>query len=430
MTGSYQAGRRRAWAWLIGPALVLLACSATTWRSATADPGAPSFAPGQVERGARLAAIGTCASCHTADPARPFAGGVPLRTPFGTIYSTNITPDKQTGIGGWPLDAFRRAMREGISRDGHHLYPAFPYNYYTRLSDADIDDLYAFMMTRDPVSQPPHANELRFPFNIRPLVAGWNLLYLDKSPVAARPDKNTQWNRGAYLTQALGHCGACHTPQNKLGAPDQRRYLGGGEGGGWFAPALNRDSPSPLPWTVDQLTSYLRSGLAPDHAIAGGPMQEVTSSFAEADEDDVRAIATYIHSMLGTRSQAVQDHAIAASRTPLPVPTGERQLQLGARVYADACARCHDKGREASSGGALPMPMAVAVYDPDPRSLLHIVRDGITPPSNEPARWMPAFGDMLSDEQLTALAAYLRQYAAGLPPWKDLPGAVQKAKQR
>lgn len=355
-----------------------------------------------------------------------------MRTPFGTIYSTNITPDKDTGIGGWPLDAFKRAMREGISRDGHHLYPAFPYNYYTRLSDADIADLYAFFMTRDPVNQPPHSNDMRFPFGFRPLVAGWNLLYLDKSPVPAEPGKDAQWNRGAYLVQSLGHCGACHTPQNKFGAPDQRRYLGGGEAGDWYAPALNVDSPSPLPWSEEQLTAYLRSGIAADHAMAGGPMQEVTTSLAAADEGDLRAIAIYLRSTLGTRSQNVQEHAVAASRSPLPSPaaTDDQQLRLGAQVYADTCARCHDRGREDASGGALQMPMAVAVYDPDPRSFLHIVREGITPPDTEPSRWMPGFAGMLSDEQQLALAAYLRRYAAGLPPWPDLPGAAEKATQR
>lgn len=435
MAGTRQPRLRRAWAWLIGLGVVLAADSGGAWRQAIAQAGAPTFPSEQIERGARLAAIGTCASCHTADAARPFAGGRALRTPFGTIYSTNITPDNDTGIGGWPLDAFKRAMREGISRDGHHLYPAFPYNYYTHLSDADIADLYAFFMTRDPVRQPAHDNDLRFPFNFRPLVAGWNLLYLDKSPVRAQAGKDAQWNRGAYLVQSLGHCGACHTPQNKFGAPDQRHYLGGGEAEGWFAPALNKDSPSPLPWTVDQLTAYLHSGLAADHAIAGGPMQEVTTSLAGADENDVRAIASYIHSILGTRSQNVQEHALAASQSPLPARSAgstpeDKQLQLGSQVYADACARCHDKGREASSGGALQMPKAVAVYDPDPRSLLHIVRDGITPQFTEPSRWMPAFADMLTDEQLVALAAYLRRDAAGLPPWRDLPSAVEKAKQR
>ncbi|MCS0657647.1 cytochrome c [Massilia terrae] len=429
-----QARNRLGWACIAGIAALLAASASATLRPAVADAGAPAFTHEQVVRGARLAAIGTCASCHTADPARPFAGGVPLRTPFGTIYSTNITPDKETGIGGWPLDAFTRAMRDGVSRDGHHLYPAFPYNYYTHLSDADIADLYAFIMTRDPVRQAAHANEMRFPFGIRALVAGWNMLYLDKSPVMAQADKDAQWNRGAYLVQSLGHCGACHTPQNSLGAPDQRRYLGGGEAEGWFAPALNADSPSPLPWTVEQLTAYLRTGIAADHAIAGGPMQEVSTSFATADESDVRAIATYLHSTLVPRSQNVQDHAVAASQTPLPAHTAgttadDRQLQLGAQVYADACARCHDERRQASSGGALQMPMAVAVYDPDPRSFLHIVRDGITPPSTEPSRWMPGFAGMLTDEQQVALAAYLRRYAAGLPPWPGLPGAVEKAKR-
>jgi mono/diheme cytochrome c family protein len=427
--------QRRAWKWLLPLLIVLAALVAITWRPAIAESTAPhQFPVQQIRHGEQLAAIGSCASCHTPDQARPFAGGLPLATPFGTVYSTNITPDNDTGIGRWPLDAFKRAMRRGISRDGHHLYPAFPYNYYTRLTDADIADLYAFFMTREPVRQPAHENAMRFPFGFRPLLAGWNLLFLDQAPVAGHADKNAQWNRGAYLVRALGHCGACHTPRNALGSPDHRRYLGGGDAGGWYAPALNEHSPSPMPWTVDQLTTYLRTGIAEDHAVAGGPMQEVTTNLANVDEGEVRAIATYIHSFMRPPSQQLQQHAIdgarAATQSSLPAPREqEPQMQLGAQVYASACARCHDQGRQLSSGGALQLPMAIAVYDPDPRSFLHIVRDGITPPPTAPGRWMPGFADTLTDEQLAALAAYLRRYAAGQPAWPDLKDAVEKVKQ-
>jgi mono/diheme cytochrome c family protein len=417
-------------------ALALAGC-AFAWHPSIDKSPAPDtarFAPRQIEQGARLAAIGSCSSCHTASADMPYAGGVALQTPFGVIHSTNITPDEQTGIGGWSLAAFTRALRDGVSREGHQLYPAFPYDYYTRLSDADIGALYAFFMTRDPIRAPAPDNHLRVPFGFRPLVAGWKLLYLDKAPVVPQPAQGPQWNRGAYLVDALGHCGACHTPRNALGASDQRHYLGGGEAEGWYVPALNKDSPSPLPWTVEQLTAYLRTGIAQDHAVAGGPMQEVTTNLAGADENDVRAMAVYIHSLMGTPSAATQEHARAASNASLPPAEAgaspeARTLQLGAQVYADACARCHDRGRQASSHGALQLPLAVAVYDPDPRSLLHIIRDGITPPDTAPGRWMPGFAGTLSDDQVAALAAYLRRYAAQRPPWPNLSADVQKAKQ-
>jgi mono/diheme cytochrome c family protein len=442
--------------WLmLTPLLLLLlvaAAMAIAWRPAIAaltdtganvdsnagsGTGAPRFDPVLVARGASLAAIGSCATCHSATPAQPFAGGLPLQTPFGTVYSTNITPDRETGIGTWTQVAFARAMREGVARDGHFLYPVFPYDHYTHLADGDIAALYAYLMTRAPAAAPPYANHLIFPLGWRPLLAGWNLLYLKHGAVAPDPDHDLEWNRGAYLSEALGHCGSCHTPRNALGAQDLSRSLAGGEAEGWYAPALNADSPSPLPWSVAQLTSYLRSGIAPDHAIAAGPMQGVTASLSQADERDVRALAVYIQSLMGTapaaRREGARQRAAQAGAQSLPVPpagddTAARQLTTGAAVYAGACARCHDSGRQATSAGALQMPLAVAVYDPDPRSLLHLIRDGVRPPPDQPGRWMPGFAAELSDDQQLALAAYLRQYAANLAPWPDLAGALKKVK--
>jgi mono/diheme cytochrome c family protein len=433
---------QRWWRWLLLlVAALAIAGFALAWRPAipaVSESTPARFSAAQIGRGARLAAVGNCASCHTADPAAPYAGGVPLHTPFGVVYGTNITPEPDTGIGRWSRQAFTRAMRDGISRDGHHLYPAFPYNHYTRLSEDDIGALHAFIMTRDPIRAPARANDMRFPFGFRPLVAGWNLLFLDKEPVAAQPGKDAQWNRGAYLADALGHCGACHTPRNALGAPERRNYLGGGDADGWHAPALNAASPSPLPWTVEQLTTYLRTGIATDHAIAGGPMQGVVTNLASADEQDVRAMALYIHSLMGVPSPQTQRNAIDGARKasagslPPPAPGSSneaRLLQLGGQVYQGACARCHDRGRQAASGGALQLPAAIALYEPDPRSLIHIIRDGITPPDTQPGRWMPGFAHTLTDEQVVALSAYLRHHAARLPPWPNLPAAVQKAKQ-
>jgi mono/diheme cytochrome c family protein len=404
-------------------------------------PGQHTFDPALVKRGAQLAAIGNCAGCHTASEKSPYAGGLAMATPFGKIYSTNITPDPKTGIGTWSEEAFRRAMQEGISRDGHHLYPAFPYDHFTRLSRDDIKALYAFFMTRDPINAPAHANDLRFPFGFRPLIAVWNSLYLDKRSFALNPSQSQEWNRGAYLADTLGHCSACHSPRNKLGEEDKRQYLGGGEAENWYAPALNAKSPSPVPWSVEALHAYLRTGLAPDHAIAGGPMQDVVDGLKYADEKDVHAIATYIHSMLGTptaeqqtradssrRRAALSSITLAKPTAPIASSDEERQLQLGATVYTSACASCHDAGRQLSSDGALPLPLAIAVYDPDPRNLIHIVRNGIFPAADQRGRWMPAFSGTLTDEQLTALVVFLRHYAADAPPWPKVADTVQKAK--
>jgi mono/diheme cytochrome c family protein len=424
----------RAWRsrwWLVPAALVLLALAAWSlaWRPALPAQSAQlRFDTALVARGANLSRLGMCAACHTVDPARPFAGGLALQTPFGTVHSTNITPDARTGIGGWSEAAFTRAMRQGVSRDGHLLYPAFPYNHYARLAQDDIRALYAYVMTRPALAAPARENDMRFPFGVRPLVAFWNLLYLDEAPWQADPRQSLKWNRGAYLSNALAHCGACHTPRTVLGGPDGKRRLGGGEAGNWHAPALNQDSPSPLPWTRAHLLAYLRTGLAPGHAIAAGPMQDVVVNLGRADPRDVAAAATYIHGFL-VQAPVRARPAAAPGSLPLPAAGGDdaQQMRMGYQVYAMACARCHDAGRDAGSGAALPLQQASALYDPDPRNLVHLIREGVAPAEGEAGRFMPGFNAVLGDAQVTALAAYLRRYGAGAAPWPQLEDSVRKA---
>ena len=435
----YRSNRRPLAALLIVTLLVVLSAVAFTWRPAIdpIDPPARSaFDDNLIRAGARLAAIGDCAGCHTTHDGSPYAGGVPLKTPFGTIYGTNITPDADTGIGTWSEEAFIRAMRQGIARNGTHLYPAFPYVHFTRATDQDLKAVYAFLMTRTPVRGQPPANELHFPFNIRRLVAGWNLLFLDNDRFQADSSRSEEWNRGAYLVQSFGHCSACHTPLNPLGAEKQRQYLSGGEAEGWYAPALNEQSPSPLPWEIGQLATYLRTGIADQHAIAGGPMQAVVYSLARASAEDTNAIAAYIASMMGgatpEREARARKSLDAASRRPPPYSAAAMAItatQPGERIYLDACASCHDEGRQLSSSGALQLPIAVAVHDPDSRSLIRIIREGIAPRENQRGRWMPAFAGMLTDEQITLLVQYLRMLAPDAPPWNDVASEVQKAKQ-
>jgi mono/diheme cytochrome c family protein len=221
---------------------------AFAWRSAI-DPIAPqsqNFSPEMVARGEKIAMLGDCNICHTAPGGRALAGGLALPTPFGTIYSTNITPDADTGIGRWSEDAFRRAMREGVDREGRQLYPAFPYDHFTLATDEDIAALYAYAMTRDPVRAVAPADDLAFPFNIRPLLAGWKLLFLRQGPYRPDAGQSAAWNRGAYLVEGLAHCGACHAPRNALGAERKRDGFGGGDAEGWNAYALNQASPAPV----------------------------------------------------------------------------------------------------------------------------------------------------------------------------------------
>jgi len=210
----------------------------------------PAYDATLIARGADLSLIGNCGACHTAASGRSFAGGRALKTPFGVMYGPNITPDPDTGIGRWSQAAFARAMRTGVDVDGRELYPAFPYEHYARVADDDIGALYAYLMTREPVRAERTAHELKFPFNIRPLVRVWKVLYFRPEPFVASAAHDAQWNRGAYLVEGLGHCGACHTPRNALGAQDKDRPLAGGESEGWRAPPISAASPSPVRWTA------------------------------------------------------------------------------------------------------------------------------------------------------------------------------------
>jgi mono/diheme cytochrome c family protein len=422
--------------------LALTGCGALGWHGPIEEvtpPPRPSFDHAQIRRGQMLAALGNCSSCHTTRNGPPFAGGVPVSTPFGTIYGTNITPEPKTGIGSWSEAAFRRALREGISRDGHHLYPAFPYDRFTHLSDDDIAALYAFMMTRDPVQAETPANRLMFPLQFRPLVTGWNLLYLQKGPIAPQASQGAEWNRGAYLVESAGHCAACHSPRNALGAEKKDAYLDGGEAEGWHATALNSKSPSPVPWNAEALAAYLRTGIVPDHAMAAGPMQDVVRNLSQADPADLRAMAVYIQSQMGqpdalrqARETAVRRKAAQASLAAVhpssPAADADAStLALGRVVYANSCAECHDLGRQFSSGTALRLPLAVALHLPDPRNLIHIIRRGIEPSDGEAGRWMPPFEGSLTDEQLAALVVWLRRQGTDAPPWNDVLKTVKES---
>jgi mono/diheme cytochrome c family protein len=254
-------------------AVLVLGLAGLSWRPAIAFitlPEKTAFDETLIGKGRALALIGNCNDCHTRPGGVPYAGGRALSTPFGTIHSTNITPEPDAGIGRWSEDAFRRAMHEGVSRDGHHLYPAFPYDHFTKLTDDDVRALYAFLMTRAPVRAEIPPNDISFPFNLRPLIAGWKLLFFEPGRFQTVAGQDPQWTRGAYLVDALAHCGACHTPRNILGAERRSKFLAGGEAEGWHAPALDRSSTAPVAWTQDQLFIYLRRGFVEPHGVAAG----------------------------------------------------------------------------------------------------------------------------------------------------------------
>ena len=316
------------------------------------------YSAAAIERGRVLAALGNCVSCHTGPGGVAWAGGHRLETPFGVIVTPNITPDEATGIGAWPYAAFARAMREGVGRDGRHLYPALPYTAFRSVTEADLQALYAFLMSQAPVSAPREANALRFPFNVRPLLAGWKALFLRGGAYEADASRSAEWNRGAYLVNGLGHCGACHTPRNALGAERRGAYLAGvsapAAAGKWNTPALNGRGLAPLGWSEGDYYDYLRAGFSPNHGPAAGPMAAVVTQLAGVPDADIRAMAVYLAS-LAPRAEAGQAELARAveARTAPGAPVG-----VGARVYDGACAVCHQPGRGMPDVRGAPEPGA------------------------------------------------------------------------
>ena len=384
------------------------------------------YSPQLLERGRQLAAMGNCVACHTAEGGAPNAGGRAIATPFGTVFSTNLTPDAATGIGTWSFSAFQRAMREGISRDGRHLYPAFPYTAFTQANDDDLQALYAHLMSQPAVANAVAETRLAFPYNVRPLMGLWNAVYLQPGPVAPVAGRTAQWIRGAQLVNGLGHCTACHTPRDTRGGERARTaYLGGAMVDGWEAPPLGALSRGPVPWTEDALVQYLRTGHHAHHGIAGGTMAPVVQALAQADEADVRAMAHYLVA-LQAPAPAVDAQALvtAAATQPALLP-GPAQ-----RLFDGACGACHHDGDGAPTLGLnQPLALNATLHSTRPDNLLRSIVEGIQRPAFPAIGHMPAFGHALDDAQLVELAGWMRQrFAPQQPPWTDLPAAVVRVR--
>jgi mono/diheme cytochrome c family protein len=439
MDGKARMGHSRIIGSVIVIALVAAAAAAfaLVWRPVIAaiDPPAPqSFDGALVKRGRELAAIGNFSDCHTVRGGKSFAGGLPVPTPFGTIYSSNITPDAETGIGRWSEAAFRRAMRSGVDRDGQHLYPTFPYDHFTNVSDEDDSALYAYLMTRPPVRAPARANQLSFPLDQRFVVAGWKLLFLHRGIYQSDPAQSAEWNRGAYLVEGLAHCGACHTPRNALGAERATASFAGGDVDNWTAFAINAQSPSPVPWNADALFTYLRTGSHPDHGVARGPMAEVASNLLSVPESDIRAIATYMAGVFGapTPDRKLRgDQVVADARSPpvqLPSAQASQASPAGASIYAAACAVCHEAGRALPYGG-VNLGLSTAISAPDARNVANIVLTGVRPVEGERSPIMPGFASSMSDDQIAALLNYLRARFSNQPAWTGVEKTVVDARR-
>ena len=438
--------RRSVWAKASGLAAAALSLGAALlgWRPAIA-PVAPSsadiYSAAVIEKGRVLAAAGDCIVCHTAPGGAPNAGGRAMDTPFGTVYSSNLTPDAVTGLGAWSFSAFQRAMREGISRDGHHLYPAFPYTAFTKVNDDDLTAMYAYLMAQPAVASSVPETKLAFPFSLRPLMALWNALYLTPGVVPAVPSRSAEWNRGAYLVNGLGHCGACHTARNALGAErGGSATFAGAMVDGWEAPPLTSLSHAPVPWTEGELFNYLRFGHSAQHGNASGPMAPVVRQLGELPDADVRAMAVYLaafNAPAASPDAAPARPAAEALAAALITQSGAQGTAREAaltgpaqRLFDTACGACHHDGDGPQLlGQNIPLALNSNLHSAVPDNLLRVILEGIQEPATSNIGFMPAFKHNLNDAQLAQLAAYMRQrFAPDKPAWRDLAEAAAQAR--
>ena len=419
-------GWRKRWQQVTGLALGVFALSAAIvgWRVAlpTVSFNPANYSADMLQRGQQLAALGNCAGCHTAEDSMPNAGGRPMHTPFGTVFSTNLTPDVQTGIGAWSYQAFERAMRQGISRDGHALYPVFPFTSFAKTSDADMMALYAWLMSQPAVTSHTPQAQMQWSLGWRPVMALWNGLFHAPVQFQAQAQRSAEWNRGAYLVDGLGHCGACHTPRNALGAErNEQSYMQGAMVDGWQAPALNQMNPSPVPWSEEEFFRYLRHGHTQQHGTAAGPMGLVVRNLALVPDKDIRAMAVYLASLQPVSNMdeaqletlAAKVVADAAMLAPLP--------DAAQRLFQGSCGACHHDGEGPQLLGVnRPLALNTNLHSDRPDNLLRIVLEGIQAPASKDIGFMPSFANTLSDNQLVMLVDGMRvRYAPDKPPWQN-----------
>jgi mono/diheme cytochrome c family protein len=392
----------------------LILCSAFAQAARAAEPSEETIARGQA-----LVVAGDCTSCHTADPAKPFAGGKRIDTPFGAITSPNLTPDRDTGIGKWSNDDFYRALRHGVAPNGARYYPAFPYPNFSKMTRDDIFAVRAYLATLAPVSNQAPPPDLRFPFNFRVLMRAWNYLFFRPGILEPDQNKGPDWNRGRYLVEGLGHCGDCHTPKNMFGADRRGRSFAGGLVDGWFAPRLDGAERGGLKsWSVDDIVEYLQSGRN-GKSHSGGPMAEVvTNSTSKMSDGDVKAIGVYLKSL-----------PAGVAEPEGPVPT-EAEMAAGKEVYAHNCIACHEADGSSSPRVYPPLNGNALLQSADPSSTLRIILDGaqtMTTPRAPNTGSMPAYAKQLGDQQVADVTNYIRNSFGNVAP---MVTADQVAKAR
>jgi len=424
---SWFRSRVRVLAWLLIALLLLgVALAAYVFRPVAVAAPAPLEAHGAtVSAGAYLAKVGNCAACHTAPGGAAYAGGVKFVTQFGTLFSTNITPDKQHGIGNWTYEQFHAAMKHGVRPDGTHLYPAFPYTSFAKMSDRDIASIYLYLRSVAAAAQPAPLNQMEFPFGNRALLHFWKALFHDGAAYAPDHTRSAQSNRGGYLVEAVAHCGACHTPRNMLGATDESRHLRGGvyvdqvASGAyrrWSAPDLTPGVHGLKEWSAKDIQAYLLTGKNP-RAVVHGPMREVYESTAHLTHSDADAIAMYLRDIAPGPARA--DWSAFRSR-----------VKEGEVVYTVHCGTCHLPDGKGDRILGVPLARNPLVQAEDPSSLINVILYGPhlpDPPFASGRTTMKPFGKRLSDEDVAALTTYLRSSFGNNAPQVS---PEQVAKQR
>jgi mono/diheme cytochrome c family protein len=361
----------------------------------------PDSAPNaaQLRRGQYLVAAGDCMSCHLREGGEPLAGGLGLKTPFGVIYTANITSDEETGIGSWTSEQFYKAMHDGIDDEGRNLYPAFPYPWFRLVSREDDDAILAFLKTTPAVAYTPPKNDLTFPLQFRFTVKGWNLLYLNSHDFSTDANQSPEWNRGAYLVNGLGHCGGCHTPKNSLGADKSKQQFDGGTLDSWVAPDLTANSRTGLgSWSIDDVAEYLRNGRNARAGAAGAMADVITYSTSLMSDADRHAMAVYL------KSQAPSP----ATANGQPNPGAMRR---GAEIYSDACASCHLEKGVGQPSYFPPLGSNAMLQQSDPLGLEHLVLAGGrigTSPSRPSPLTMPSFAWKLDDQEIADVLTFIR----------------------
>jgi mono/diheme cytochrome c family protein len=390
----------------LGFALLMSAAAAGSMLAARAEN--TSFA--QIERGRHLVNAGDCVACHTDAGGKPFAGGRPIETPFGIIYSPNITPDRETGIGAWSDEDFYRAMHNGVRRDGKRLYPAFPYPYFTRMTRDDVLAVRAYLKTLPAVKNEPREPELTWPLGYRVVMRGWDWLFFKPGTFRPEPNKSAEWNRGAYLVEGPGHCGACHTPKNQLGADKTSDALRGGVIQHWLAPKIAgsmRDGTGN--WSTDDVVEYLKTGRN-SHSGATGPMAEVVAdSTSKLPDSDLRAIATYIKNVDGGATPAAE-----------PLAQNDTAMVAGKSIFEASCAACHQADGKGVAHMFPPLAHNANVQQGDPTTVLRVILQGARTVATDarPTPFaMPAYNWKLTDREIAAVATYVRNsWGNSAPP--------------